>query len=80
MFFPFFPNVFPPLSEQKKIVSVLNSVDEVIKNTQKHIQKLQDLKKGIMNELLTKGIGHTKFKDSKLGKIPKSWKNGRFSL
>ena len=26
-----------------------------------------------MNELLTKGIGHTEFKDSELGEIPKSW-------
>ena len=26
-----------------------------------------------MNELLTKGIGHTEFKDSELGRIPKSW-------
>ena len=26
-----------------------------------------------MNELLTKGIGHTGFKDSELGRIPKSW-------
>ena len=26
-----------------------------------------------MNQLLTKGIGHTEFKDSELGRIPKSW-------
>ena len=26
-----------------------------------------------MNELFTKGIGHTEFKDSELGRIPKSW-------
>jgi type I restriction enzyme S subunit len=26
-----------------------------------------------MNELLTKGIGHKDFKDSELGRIPKSW-------
>ena len=26
-----------------------------------------------MNELLTKGIGHTEFKDSELGRIPKEW-------
>jgi type I restriction enzyme S subunit len=26
-----------------------------------------------MNELLTKGIGHTEFKDSELGRIPKIW-------
>jgi len=63
----------PPLPEQKKIASILTSVDEVIENTQQQIDKLQDLKKATMNELLTKGIGHTEFKDSKLGRIPKSW-------
>ena len=63
----------PPLPEQKKIASILTSVDEVIEATQKQIDKLQDLKKATMNELLTKGIGHTEFKDSELGRIPKSW-------
>ena len=63
----------PPLPEQKKIASILTSVDEVIENTQQQIDKLQDLKKATMNELLTKGIGHTEFKDSELGRIPKSW-------
>src|SRR5690606_3119865 len=33
----------------------------------------QELKKGLMQQLLTKGIGHTKFKDSPLGEIPESW-------
>ena len=68
-----FSLVCPPLPEQKKIASILTSVDEVIENTQKQINKLQDLKKATMNELLTKGIGHTEFKDSELGRIPKSW-------
>ncbi len=63
----------PPLPEQKKIASILTSVDEVIEKTQSKINKLQDLKKTTMNELLTKGIGHTEFKDGPLGKIPKSW-------
>ena len=63
----------PPLPEQKKIASILTSVDEVIEKTQSQIDKLQDLKKGTMNELLTKGIGHTEFKESELGRIPKSW-------
>ena len=67
------PILHPPLPEQKKIASILTSVDEVIENTQKQIDKLQDLKKATMNELLTKGIGHTEFKDSELGRIPKSW-------
>jgi len=68
----------PPLPEQKKIVSILTSVDEVIEKTQSQIDKLQDLKKGTMNELLTKGIGHTEFKDSELGRIPKSWEVRKF--
>ena len=64
---------FPPLPEQKKIASILSSVDDVIEKIQLQINKHQDLKTSVMNELLTKGIGHTEFKDSKLGKIPKSW-------
>lgn len=68
----------PPLAEQNKIASILTSVDEVIENTQKQIEKLQDLKKATMNELLTKGIGHTDFKESKLGRIPRSWETKRF--
>lgn len=67
------PIILPPLPEQRKIAAILTSVDEVIEATQRQIDKLQDLKKATMNELLTKGIGHTEFKDSELGRIPKSW-------
>ena len=69
----------PPLPEQEKIASILTSVDEVIEKTESQISKLQDLKKGMMQELLTKGIGHTEFKDSELGRIPKSWEVGALS-
>ena len=68
----------PPLPEQQKIASILTSVDEVIEKTEAHISKLQDLKKGMMQELLTNGIGHTEFKDSPVGSIPKGWDVGRF--
>ena len=63
----------PPLPEQKKIAKILSSVDEVIETTETQINKLKDLKKGLMNELLTKGIGHTEFKDSPVGRIPVEW-------
>jgi len=65
--------LLPPLPEQKKIAKILTSVDEVIDTTENQINKLKDLKKGMMNELLTKGIGHTKFKDSAVGRIPVAW-------
>ena len=70
--------ILPPLPEQKKIASVLTSVDEVIENTRAQINKLQDLKKALMQNLLTKGIGHTKFKNSELGQIPKNWEKTNF--
>lgn len=65
--------ITPPLPEQKKIASILTSVDDVIEKTEAQISKLQDLKKGMVTELLTKGIGHTEFKDSPVGRIPFSW-------
>lgn len=63
----------PPKREQQKIAEILTSVDEVIENTQSQINKLEDLKKATINELLTKGIGHTEFKATEIGRIPRSW-------
>ncbi len=63
----------PPLPEQQKIAEILGTVDEAIEKVDKAIEKTQRLKKGLMQELLTKGIRHKEFKDSKFGKIPKEW-------
>ena len=64
---------FPPLREQQKIAAILSSVDDVIEKTRAQIDKLKDLKTGMKQEVLTKGIGHTEFKDSPLGRIPEAW-------
>jgi len=63
----------PPVPEQQKIATILSSVDNVIEKTYAQIDKLKDLKTGMMQELLTKGIGHTEFKDSPVGRIPEEW-------
>jgi type I restriction enzyme S subunit len=63
----------PPLPEQQKIAAILTSVDDVIEKTQAQIDKLKDLKTAMMQELLTKGIGHVEFKDSPVGRIPVGW-------
>ncbi len=65
--------LLPPFLEQQKIASILTAVDDVIESTQAQINKLKNLKTGMMQELLTKGIGHTEFKDSPVGRIPKAW-------
>lgn len=63
----------PPFPEQKAIADILSTIDEVIQKIDEIIAKTEKLKKGLMQELLTKGIGHTKFKDTKIGRIPEDW-------
>jgi type I restriction enzyme S subunit len=63
----------PPLSEQEKIAEILSTVDELIQRTEEIIAKTERLKKGLMQELLTKGIGHKEFKETEIGRIPKDW-------
>lgn len=65
--------LLPPLPEQQKIATILTSVDTVIEKTRAQIDKLKHLKTGMMQELLTQGIGHTEFKDTPVGRIPKAW-------
>jgi type I restriction enzyme S subunit len=63
----------PPLPEQRKIASILSTLDEKINCIEERIQATAELKKGLMQQLLSKGIGHRAFKKTKLGEIPKSW-------
>jgi type I restriction enzyme S subunit len=64
----------PPLAEQKKIAEILSTLDQAIGKVDEAIEKTQKLKKGLMQELLTKGIGHKEFKETEVGRIPKEWK------
>ncbi len=63
----------PPLPEQQKIAEILTTVDDKISSIEERIQQTEQLKKGLMEKLLTEGIGHTEFKDTEIGRIPKSW-------
>ena len=70
--------IFPLLPEQQKIASILSRVDALIECTQEVVNKAELLKKGLMQELLTRGIGHKKFKRVRglFGKeieIPEEW-------
>lgn len=68
-----FKVILPNISEQQKIASILSKVDEQIEETEQLIVKTKELKKGLMQHLLTKGIGHTEFKQAELGVIPAVW-------
>ena len=63
----------PPLPEQKKIASILGSVDDAIAKTETVIDQTRRVQQGLLQELLTRGIGHKKFKQTELGEIPEAW-------
>jgi type I restriction enzyme S subunit len=63
----------PPFSEQKKIAEILTTVDEAIEKTDQIIDKTKEAKTGLMQRLLTRGIGHKNFKKTEIGEIPEEW-------
>ena len=73
----------PPVSEQKKIVSLLDGecarIDAVIEQTRASIEEYKKLKQSVITQAVTKGIRPSrKMKDSGvewIGEIPENWKH-----
>ena len=65
----------PPLPEQRKIAAILSSVEDAIAKTRAVIDQVQGVKRGLLQELLTRGLPgrHTKFKQTEVGEIPVCW-------
>lgn len=66
-------------AEQEKIADIIISVEKAIQQTQKMTEQSEKLKKSLMKQLFTRGIGHTKFNETEIGEVPESWKIGSFS-
>ncbi len=64
----------PPLTEQKMIADILTNIDNAIEETDRIIKKSKELKKGLMQNLITRGIGHKKFKETEIGEMPEEWR------
>ncbi len=67
----------PPLQEQQKIAEILSTVDQKIDSIDSKIEETQTLKRGLMQRLLSEGIGHSEFKESEIGRIPTGWEVAR---
>lgn len=63
----------PSKEEQKRIVETIWSIQDNLNKTENLISTTEKLKKGLLNQLLTKGIGHKKFKKTEIGEIPVEW-------
>lgn len=64
----------PSYQNQEYFGKILLVLDQDIAKTYQIIQKTESLKQGLMDELLNKGIGHKKFKNTKIGEFPVEWK------
>ena len=81
------PIAIPPLPEQKKIVSYIESktskIDEYIAEKEKEVQLLSELKEAEIAKVVTQGLNpNVKMKDSGIswiGMIPEHWKQYRFA-
>lgn len=81
----------PPITEQREIAKVLDTLDTAIHETEALIDKLKAVKQGLLHDLLTRGIdanGQLRppqseapqlYKESPLGWIPKEWECREFS-
>ncbi|OGU72112.1 MAG: hypothetical protein A2V93_05995 [Ignavibacteria bacterium RBG_16_34_14] len=67
------------IKEQKAIAEILSTVDEAIQKADEAIKKTERIKQGMLQKLLTEGIGHKEFKETKIGRIPKEWEYVRFN-
>ena len=69
----------PPRTEQRKIAAILSSVDDAIAATRKVIEQTKLVKQGVLQTLMSRGIGHIRFKKTRGGEIPKDWEVVRLS-
>src|SRR5690606_23374704 len=83
-FFKYFRVARMSIEQQRRIAEILDTIDEAIRRTERIIAKLDGMKPGLLRDLLTRGVDEngevrapdfnsSQYKDSPLGRIPKSW-------
>ena len=68
--------IYPPLSEQRAIAAVLDSIDDAMERTEAVIAATERLRDALLHELLTRGVPgqHSEWKEAPgIGTIPACW-------
>lgn len=66
------------IKEQEKIAEILSAIDLEIQKIESLVACTSKLKKGVMVDLLSRGIGHKDFKKSEIGPVPTKWEVKKF--
>lgn len=64
----------PPLSEQRKIATVLDNIDQAIQKTEEILEQVSRIKKGVSQDLFQYGLYDNNNQDISLGEFPKNWR------
>jgi type I restriction enzyme S subunit len=64
------PIILPPIAEQQRIAKILTAVDDSIRAGERVIEQAERVKKGLMEELLTGGLGSAAIER---GEVPEGW-------
>ena len=70
------PILLPPLSEQRAIAAVFDSIDDSIERTEAVIAATEHLRESLLHELLSRGVPgwHSEWKEVRgIGTIPSDW-------
>ncbi|ORC47819.1 hypothetical protein B2G74_22195 [Burkholderia sp. A27] len=79
------PISFPPIGQQRLLADILDTLDIAIRETEAIIEKLKPIKKGLLHDLLTRGIDENGelrppqnqaphlYRQSPLGWVPAAW-------
>jgi type I restriction enzyme S subunit len=84
-----FELLLPPLPEQRRIADVLDTVDAAIQQTDAVVEKQEQVKTGLLQDLLTRGLdadGRLRdperepeaFRETELGLLPREWTTAQF--
>lgn len=82
------PIPIPPLEEQRKIASVLYTVDQAIQKTQDIIDQLETIRRGTEQDVLSRGVREDgtlradeeiKYRSSWVDEIPRDWEVKQYS-
>jgi type I restriction enzyme S subunit len=63
----------PPRARQQEMVELFQALEEAIAATEESLAAAEELKRALLRELLTRGIGHSEFKQTEIGPVPVAW-------